>query len=81
MRNSGMLTGGLTVFGRSRCIASETRRDSRHSAEDQYWQNLDARADACAAVRETERHVNQLLHSGAGDLTANNDHAVASITQ
>ena len=50
-------------------------------AEDQYWQNLDARGDACAAVRETERHVNQLLHSGAGDLPANNDHAVASITQ
>ena len=57
------------------------KEDSRHSAEDQYWQNLDARGDACAAVRETERHVNQLLHSGAGDLTANNDHAVASIAQ
>ena len=40
-----------------------------------------ARGDACAAVRQTERHVNQLLHSGAGDLTANDDHAVASITQ
>ena len=25
-RNSGTLTGGLTVFSRSRCIASETRR-------------------------------------------------------
>ena len=24
--NSGMLTGGLTIFSRSRCIASETRR-------------------------------------------------------
>ena len=34
-----------------------------------------------AAVQKTERHVNQLLHSGAGDLTANNDHTVASITQ
>ena len=24
--NSGTLTGGLTIFSRSRCIASETRR-------------------------------------------------------
>ena len=37
--------------------------------------------DHRAAVKKTERHVNQLLHSGAGDLTANNDHAVTSITQ
>ena len=35
------------------------------------------RGDACVAVEKTKRHVNQLLHSGAGDLTANNDHAVA----
>ena len=53
--------------------------DSRHSAEDHYWQNLDARGDACTAVRETERHVNQFIHSGAGDLTANSDVGDSSV--
>ena len=35
------------------------------------------RGDARVAVHKTKRHVNQLLQSGAGDLTANNEHAVA----
>ena len=55
---------------------------TRHSAEDQYWQSLDCYAIGHrAAVQKTERPLDQLLHSGAGDLTANNDHAVTSITQ
>ena len=54
------------------------KEDSRHSAEDQYWQSLDAtRLITAQQCKKTERHVNQLLHIGAGDLTANNDHAVA----
>ena len=58
------------------------KEDSQHSAEDQYWQSLDAARLATAQqCKKTERHLDQLLHSGAGDLTANNDHAVASITQ
>ena len=59
--NSGTLTGGLTAFSR-RPVLAEFRC---------------VRGDARAAVQKTKRHVNQLLHSGAGDLTANNDHAVA----
>ena len=59
--NSGTLTGGLTAFSR-RPVLAEIRC---------------ARGDARGAVQKTKRHVNQLLHSGAGDLTANNDHAVA----
>ena len=51
---------------------------SRHSAEDQYWQSLDATRLATAQqCKKTERHLDQLLHSRAGDLIANNDHAVA----
>ena len=59
--NSGTLTGGLTAFSR-RPVLAEFRC---------------VRGDARVAVQKTERHVNQLLHSGVGDLTANNDHAVA----
>ena len=59
--NSGTLTGGLTAFSR-RPVLAEFRC---------------VRGDARVAVQKTKRHVNQLLHSGAGDLTANNDHAVA----
>ena len=59
--NSGMLTGGLTTFSRIPVLAEFRCYAIGHRA----------------AVQKTERHVNQLLHSGAGDLTANNDHAVA----
>ena len=59
-------TGGLTAFSKA-C-----------AQDDEYSQNLDAtRLIAAQQCKKTERHVNQLLHSGAGDLTANNDHAVA----
>ena len=54
--NSGTLTGGLTAFSR-RPVLAEFRC---------------VRGDARVAVQKTKRHVNQLLHSGAGDLTANN---------
>ena len=63
--NSGMLTGGLTTFSRRPVLAEFRCYAIGHRA----------------AVQKTERHVNQLLHSGAGDLTANNDHVVASTTQ
>ena len=59
--NSGTLTEGLAAFSR-RPVLAEFRC---------------VRGDARVAVQKTKRHVNQLLHSGAGDLTANNDHAVA----
>ena len=59
--SSGTLTGGLTAFSR-RPVLAEFRC---------------VRGDARVALQKTQRHVNQLLHSGAGDLTANNDHAVA----
>ena len=59
--SSGTLTGGLTAFSR-RPVFAEFRC---------------VRGDAHVAVQKTKRHVNQLLHSGAGDLTANNDHVVA----
>ena len=59
--SSGTLTGGLTAFSR-RPVLAEFRC---------------VRGDARVVVQKTKRHVNQLLHSGAGDLTANNDRAVA----
>ena len=59
--SSKTLTGGLTAFSRRPELA-EFRC---------------VRGDARVAVQKTKRRVNQLLHSGAGDLTAKNDHAVA----
>ena len=59
--SSKTLTGGLTAFSR-RPVLAEFRC---------------VRGDARVAVQKTKRRVNQLLHSGAGDLTAKNDHAVA----
>ena len=67
-------TGGLT---RSEALTREAAgKDKR------LQQNLDAtRLITAQQCKKTKRHVNQLLHSGAGDLTADNDHAVARITQ
>ena len=73
-------TGGLTAFSKAgaavRFFKRIRRKRQTFAAEFRC-----IRGDARVAVQQTERHVNQLLHSGAGDLTANNDHAVASITQ
>ena len=68
-----MLTGCLIVYSKSRC-----RDNEDHSQLKTRRQNLDARRDACATVRKTERHVNQLLHCGAVDFTANNNHSSVS---
>ena len=73
-------TGGLTAFSKASAAVRffrRIRRKTRTFAAEFRCYAIGHRA----AVQKTERHVNQLLHSGAGDLTANNDHAVASIRQ
>ena len=68
-------TGGLTAFSKAGAAVrffKRIRRKRRTFAAEFRCYTIGHRA----AVQKTES-VNQLLHSGAGDLTANNDHAVA----
>ena len=73
-------TGGLTAFSKAGAAVRFLKR-SRRKRQTFAAEFRCIRGDARVAVQKAERHVNQMLHSGAGDLTANNDHAVASTTQ
>ena len=86
--NSGTLTGGLTVSSSGIQYSSEVDASQARQGGLATFSRRPVLAELrcnaighSAAVQNTERHVNQLLHSGAGDLTATNDHAVTSTTQ
>ena len=55
---------------------SEALRREAAGKDKRLQQNLDVtRLITAQQCKKTEKHVNQLLHIEAGDLTANNDHA------
>ena len=68
-------TGGLTAFSKAGAAVRFFKRIRRKRRT--FAAEFGCYAIGHRAAEKTERHVNQLLHSGAGDLTANNDHAVA----
>ena len=74
-------TGGLTSFSKAGAAVrlSEENPQEKTNVCSRIWMLREI--DHRAAVQKTERHVNQLLHSGAGDFTANNDHAVAEYSE